>query len=146
MRCRENNFHVSLKIILLEIQSDYNLAFLPVSPHNSLRSWVGGNMAGFIPRSHISFLWKQKASYDLQHTLVAPHNSLRSWVGGNEALTASHLWLCSALHRNMVSKEAIVTALKQEARNPCDLLASFPGTFSLVPECLGMRLVTWEYP
>lgn len=46
------------------------------------------------------------------------------------ALTTSHLWLCSALHRNMVSKEAIVTALKQEARNPCDLLASFPGTFS----------------
>ena len=45
------------------------------------------------------------------------------------ALTTSHLWLCSALHRNMVSKEAIVTALKQEARNPCDLLASFPGTF-----------------
>lgn len=49
----------------------------------------------------------------------------------------------SVLHRNTASKEAIVTALKQEARNTCDLLALLPR--HLFCECLGMRLVTCTF-
>ena len=39
-------------------------------------------------------------------------------------------------------KQLLQLSNKRQEIYTCDLLVSFPDTFSLVPECLGIRLVT----